>query len=193
MKQFLLVFTILLFVGTAEANGGHDSRYRELKATFSYGAVVPSGDWKDLMDTGQSVRLGLGMAASSRLSIGIHFGYGTLKPKVESISPFNVSVQDNKWDRYSGGVFGEYQITKSSFSPFVGGSLGVHGVHISYDELLGSISGQGDYGFGYGLTAGIQYRGGGPVGGVIRFGAEYSPELDTGWFTNYDLGLRLFF
>lgn len=144
------------------------------------------------MESGQSLALDLGVAVSSRATVGLRFSFGILGTKFQQIGPLNAATSDNDWTRYVGGLFGEYRLTEWRAAPFVGTSLGVQGVHVSYVETFDGFNGQGDFGFGFGLFTGLQYRSSQRFGVMIRFDAENAPSLTDGWFYQAQLGLRLF-
>jgi hypothetical protein len=143
------------------------------------------------MSTGRGLEIDLGMSVTPHLTVGGHAGLGVYEPKIEQLGPLDATVSDN-WIRYVGGLFGEYRLTQSLISPFVGASLGLQAVYINYAESTDGFAGQGDYGWGFGLATGLQYRSSHRLGAVLRFSFENSPDMGGGWFVQAELGLRLF-
>lgn len=171
---------------------GVEQAYREVQTSFAFGAVFPTGDWTSQMENGQGISIDLGMAISPQLTGGMHFSLGIMNTKFEQIGPQEAYTSNNDWTRYTGGPFVEYRLTASDFAPYVGANLGVHAVHVSYVETIEGIDGLGDYGFGFGVTVGLRYRVGPRFGAVLRFDAENSPDMTSGWFYQTRLGLALF-
>jgi len=185
----MLLIAPLTWVASAVAG---EPAYREIQVSFAYAAVTPSGEWKDVMGSGQGFAADLGMAVSSKVSVGLHFGLSVLNAKVDQIGPFEAAISGNDWMRYIGGWYSEFRFLDTTVSPFAAVGLGVHGVHVSYVDVVDSADGQGDFGIGYSLSAGLQYRGNSRLGGVFRVDLENSPSMGDGWFSQAQLGLRLF-
>ena len=190
--KHLIACLLAARVMSATGSSAVEPTYREVQATLTYGLSTPTEDWKARMENGQSLALDLGMAVSSRATVGFHFGIGVFDAKIKQLGALNASVDQHDWTRYSGGIFGEYRLTASRVAPFVGANLGVYGVHIAYDEVIEGFDGQGHFGFGFGISAGLQYRGDQPVGAILRFDAENPRGVIDGWFYQAQVGLRAF-
>jgi hypothetical protein len=188
----LIFCIILLSFASATDSLADEPAYREIRASFTYGVSVPTGNCKELMERGQGLTLDLGMALSSRTTVGFHFGFGVFDTKFERIGPLDAATSGNDWMRFVGGVFGEYLLAESRVAPFVGANVGVHAVYVAYAEAIEEFEGQGYFGLGLGLYAGMQYRSSRRVGAVLRFDAENSPSMIEGWFYQVQIGLRLF-
>lgn len=192
MNRIITGIVIVISLFTVSQSFAVEPAYREVQASFTYGASAPSGDWKSIMESGQSLGVDLGMAISSRVSVGLHFGYGVFDTKFNRVDPLPAATAGNNWTRFVGGMFGEYRLTNSPVSPFVGLGAGVHTVHVSYVENYKGSDGQGDFGFGFGVSAGLQYRNSSRLGAVLRFDLENSTGMMDGWFTQVQLGVKLF-
>jgi hypothetical protein len=143
------------------------------------------------MDTGTSFGAQLGIALTPRITSGFFFDYQVLGSKQSIVAPGR-NVGDNNWTRYSGGTFGEFLLTKMRLTPFIGGYVGVHGIHISYTDIYDTFEGQGDYGLGFGVASGLRYRMMQRVGSTLRIQADNSPKMNSGWFLQGRLGLTMF-
>ena len=166
-------------------------KYREILAQFDIGVVHPSSDPKHAMDTGTGFGAQLGIALTPRITSGFFLDYQVLG-STQSIVPPGRNVGDNNWTRYSGGAFGEFLLTETRLTPFIGGYVGVQGIHISYANLYDTFEGQGDYGLGFGVASGLRYRMAQRVGTTLRVQADNSPKTNLGWFFEGRLGLTLF-
>ncbi len=192
MNRLITRFVIVISLLSVSISFGVEPAYREVQVSFAYGVSSPSGNWKSVMESGQSLGVDLGLAVSSRASVGLHFGYGDFDTKFKQLGPLEAETSDNNWTRYVGGLFGEYRLTDSSISPFIGVGAGVHAVHVAYVEVIEGVDGEGDFGFGFGFATGLQYRNSPRLGAVLRFDFENSPSMTDGWFMQAQLGVKVF-
>jgi opacity protein-like surface antigen len=194
VSRFIGIALLLASMTWAATSSGVEPAYREVQMSIAYVAVTPSGDWQDFMGNGRGIAADLGLAASSKITVGLHFGFSVLDCKLEKIGPLDAEVSGDNWTRYVGAGYAEYRFSKSTISPFGGVGLGIHAVHVSYVDIIENIAGQGDYGIGYSLCAGLQYRGDSRLGGVLQVSLENAPNLGMidGWFTQVQFGVRLF-
>lgn len=167
-----------------------EPEYREVRVSFSAGRAFPTGDWDYYMESGPSAHLDVGITLHPRFDAGVHVGLGTFDNRY--LGPFEGSRRGEEWTRYAGGIFGEYTIRPGRLAPFVGGHIGMHGVHLRYIEVIDDIEGRGEYGFGYGLSCGLRYRGNTRYGFLARFDAESSTGMRPGWFLTLQLGVSFY-
>lgn len=182
MKHNAILVAIVAVLGLAADSRAVEPAYREIQASVAYGVAVPGGDWDTTMETGSGVALDLGVTLSPRFTAGFRGSVDSLAPRSEYAEALEELIGDNNWIRYTASGYGEYLFSHRRLSPFVGASLGMHGVDISYVRTSLGFDGSGDYGLGLGISAGVRYRDSERVGGVIRLDAENAIGIEGGWF-----------
>lgn len=165
---------------------------REFALGVDYGFSSPTGDWADKLDGGYGVGADVGVAISARLAVGLHFSAHLYTPTQDYIPPAGAYVAGNDWNRYTTAIFGEYRLTESRFSPFVGAHVGMHFQYIRYTRELLGMGSQGDFGLGYAGALGARYRLSGHLGCVIRVQAERAPSVTEGVVYNVQAGFSVF-
>ena len=178
----------ILLIYTSDS-GAVEPAYREIQFSLSMGAGIPAGDWENYMEIGSTASLGIGIALTSQFSAGLQMSLGSFKTKPENMGTPNSWGYSDNWTRYTGGIFAEYRYGIGSLVPFLGGSIGVHGIHVSYTQLINGADGEGDYNFGYGISCGMRYRTARRYGFLLRLDAETSPNMTSGWFFLIQLGI----
>ena len=178
----------ILLIHTSDS-AAVEPAYREIQFSLSIGPAIPTGDWENYMETGYIASLDMGLSFTPRFSAGLQMGLGSFKTKPDHMGPFAPSAYSAHWARYSGGVFGEYRIGVGSVVPFIGGRIGMQGVYVSYVDVIQGMEGQGEHGFGYGISCGIRYRTARRYGFLLRLDAENSPNMTSGWFFLIQLGI----
>ena len=133
----------------------------------------------------------LGLGLTQKFSAGFHFGHQRFTTKYGYLEASGANVQGQDWKQYVGALYGEYNILDSSVTPFVGGHLGMHFNYIEFNEPVLDFYSQGNYAFGYGISVGLKYRLSERIEGIVRFQGEESPNLETGYFYNLQVGATL--
>ena len=188
-----LVLAILAVSFAHPANGSTIvPKYREILTQVDISAVAPSSKRRSMMETGAGFGAQFGVALTPRVAAGFFLDYQVFASKQSTVQPWSADVGDNNWVRYSGGGFGEILLTRTRLAPFLGGYIGVQGIHISYLSTVNESDGQGRYGLGFGVASGMRYRLAQRVGATLRVQADNSPAMDVGWFLHSRLGLTLF-
>jgi hypothetical protein len=166
--------------------------YREIQVNLDAGGVLPSREWEQDLEAGAGVGLQAGIALTPNLSCGLYFGYNRFEAKREFLPPLTLGIGDNDWIRYSGGLFAEYALRRGRLAPFLGAYFGMHGIYIEYVRPWHGALGEGNFGFGFGLSSGLRYRHDRRFGGTLRILGENSPGMDSGWFVHARVGLCVF-
>jgi len=189
MKRQIALIALAILLMYASNSIAMEPAYREIQLSLSIGPAIPTGDWDNFVENGTSANLEISLAFTPSISAGLHMGFGSFKTKYENMWPHDPSKYSDHWARYSGGVFGEYRIGVHSFVPFVSGRIGMQGIYVSYIELIDGMEGQGEFGFGYGISGGMRYRTSERYGFLIRLDAENSPDMREGWYYLIQLGV----
>lgn len=185
--------TVALTIWTASCAPAAEPAYRELQLTAAVAGVQPPSAIDTYVGGGRGVSADLGMAITSRLTAGLHFGLAGLERKTEGIGAYYDKPATGNWLRYEGGAFAEYRLSTRRLAPIVSGGIGFHAMHVDYSEVVDGVEGAGMYGVGFDLSAGVQYRGSSRLGAVARVGAGHSRPVADGWFTQGQIGARLYF
>ena len=188
-----LPIVVALVMLAASLSQAAEPAYRELQFTAALTGVRPPGAADTYVGSGGGICADLGMTVTPRLTAGIHFGLAQLNRKTEGVGALTDRPAKGDWWRYEGDAFVECRLTSQRFAPIVGGGIGVHAMHINYSAPFNGAVGAGSYGVGFDLMAGCQYRGSSHLGMVARIGAGHSQRISDGWFTQAQLGVRLFF
>ena len=192
MTRTFLTAAALAILATSSSQATEPA-FRELQLTATFAAVRSPAGIETYVGDGRGFGADLGMAVTSRLSAGIHYGLAELERKTEGVGVYDDRPATGDWWRHEGGAFVEYRLSTRRLAPMVGCGIGVHAMHINYSAPVDGAVGAGMYGVGFDLMAGVQYRGTSHLGAVARVGTGHSQRIADGWFTQAQMGVRLFF
>jgi hypothetical protein len=92
--------------------------------------------------------------------------------------------------RYTGSIFLEYALNMGELKPYLGGHLGIHGVHYGYTTLYDDDDyGAKYHGLGYGLIAGARYRISPRFDVIVRVDAGHASSILASWYYRTHLGV----
>jgi len=166
--------------------------HREIRMSAQFGGMVPTGEWKDLVESDVGFGADLGILLARRFTAGFAFDYFDADPSSAYDPGPWIDISGNQWSLYSYEVFGEYQLSRGDLSPFVAGRVGVHFTHIDYVNWDGVETSMGDHGIGYSLASGLRYRLNQKAGLVLQGSASQTPGLSSGWRATLLMGVSAF-
>ena len=182
---------ILVSVITSTATA-IEPAHREIRMSAKFGGMVPTGGWEELVKTDAGFGADLGILLTRQFTAGFAFDYFDADPSSSyDPGPWR-DISGHQWSLYSYEFFGEYQLAKGDFSPFVAGRVGVHFTHIDYVNWEGIETSMGDHGIGYTLASGLRYRLNQGVGLVLQGSASQTPGLHSGWRAALFVGVSTF-